>query len=360
MFYCSDSTLQFTSFPFSLYLLHIMTTLIISISSNKILVFLIIRYLENNARCCSQYRRYNTDIPSFLHNRPSSLVDHCMERLYSVADVEKQSIKVKDNKKGIFEVESQHPNSKGHWYGVSFGDDNTMPHCECDDWEKNRLPCKHFVMIFQLIDDWGFEKLPLHYRESPFLSLDHELVFLKEAVVHDHDQDDSDDVVTPGEDNNDMSNTASELPRRNKYTRGWSTKCKESVQQVTSLLHIVDDVETLQEVNALIHQCMDILGTAAKKEEGITLNKPTQNPTRMRRTTSSQPSATCFRDIPKARGKHPYSGRHGAKAETLKRTLNVHVDVTTGQPMCKRSKTACPKKCNIETIDNNGLRYEWK
>jgi len=38
------------------------------------------------------------------------------------------------------------------------------------------------VLIFSLIDGWDFEKLPSYYNTSPFLSLDHEVVLLKEPM----------------------------------------------------------------------------------------------------------------------------------------------------------------------------------
>lgn len=48
----------------------------------------------------------------------------------------------------------------------------TLPHCKCTDWEKHCLHCKHFLAVFSNFKGWGFDKLPAHYRESPFLTLD--------------------------------------------------------------------------------------------------------------------------------------------------------------------------------------------
>ena len=61
----------------------------------------------------------------------------------------------------------------------------------------------------------------------------------------------------------------SEIPQHQKYSRGWSTKCKEGIKNVTSLLHIVDDVDSLKETYALIQECINILSKAANKEDGI-------------------------------------------------------------------------------------------
>ena len=58
-------------------------------------------------------------------------------------------------------------------YKVSFGNDNTMPSCSCEDWRASAYPCKHFFAIIQKYpDDWPWEALSSLYRCSPFLTLD--------------------------------------------------------------------------------------------------------------------------------------------------------------------------------------------
>ena len=37
-------------------------------------------YCDNNTFYCSQYRSYNKEIPSCLHDRPREFVLHCLER----------------------------------------------------------------------------------------------------------------------------------------------------------------------------------------------------------------------------------------------------------------------------------------
>ena len=110
----------------------------------------------------------------------------------------------------------------------------------------------------------------------------------------------------------------SEIPQRPKYSRGWSTKCKEGIKNVTSLLHIVDDVHSLKETCALIQECINILSKAANKEDSIILEKPKP------KSTLSQPCTdSVFKEIPKAPKRHPFSGRHGIRAETMKGNLRL-------------------------------------
>jgi len=34
------------------------------------------------------------------------------------------------------------------WYSVQLGSDSVFPNCECVDFERHYLPCKHFFAIF--------------------------------------------------------------------------------------------------------------------------------------------------------------------------------------------------------------------
>ena len=327
------------------------------------MIFIIARYLENNARRFTQYRLYNADVPAYLHNRPSSLVSHCMEKLVSIASVGQEAIRIKDMKQGVFEVESQEPNMKGHWYAVSFGDENAMPNCECADWQKNRLPCKHFLLIFNHIEGWDFEKLPTHYNESPFLSLDHEVVFLKQPVQIEHNE--SSDSIAEQANNIPTSITVPtsqitvDIPDRQKHTRRLSTKCKEKAKQLTSLLHVTDDDETLKKVELLLDDCIDLLNKSVEHDDGIVLITQRKSDSMKQKFQLPSKSEVTFSNIPKARPKkHPYSGRHGSKAEVMKKSFNIDLDLETGQPAIKRSKSLDVTDVETEIItmdlDANG------
>ena len=124
------------------------------------LIFL--RYVELNTKLQSNYRQYNDDVPTYLHERPHSVIKHCMERLASSENTPADDIKLLDENNGTFKVRSQDDPTK--LYTVSFGNDSSgpviPPGCDCFDWERNRLPCKHFFAIFKNHPVWSFEKLP--------------------------------------------------------------------------------------------------------------------------------------------------------------------------------------------------------
>ena len=292
-------------------------------------------------------------MPHYLHDRPPSLINHCLDRLSSAVEIGQECIHMTDEERGTFKVKSLDPNTQGCWYSLSFGDDETMPHCECVDWEKHRLPCEHFLAVFRHFKGWGFDKFPTHYRESPFLTLDHVVVFRKEPVDKMDEEETVEDVIQENEvhgPNVNFDEKPSKLPVRPKSCRTWNTKCKEAIKQVTSLTHIVDDTESLKEVYTLLHDCINVLSNAAQKEEGLALEKPrnkdTSKSSTSKSTTSKSGTSSSFKEIPKAKTRNPFSGRHGERAEIMKRTFKVNVDVTAGEPVPKRTKKS---DCIIET-----------
>ena len=132
------------------------------------------RYMEKNVRCHRMYRTYNKELPEFLVNRPRYFVEHCKEKISLAMDIKKSSIKPSDTG-GVFEVKSE--SSRRRWYRLQFGHkEGTSPSCECEAWQRRRLPCKHFFAIFKHFPVWNWEKLPQNYRNSPYLTLDYHLL----------------------------------------------------------------------------------------------------------------------------------------------------------------------------------------
>ena len=77
------------------------------------------------------------------------------------------------------------------------------------------------------------------------------------------------------------------FPIDRKSRRTWNTKGKEALKQVTSLTHIVDNTESLTEVYTLLHDCINTLSNAAKKDEGLVLEKPRYKGTSKSSTSKS-------------------------------------------------------------------------
>ena len=74
---------------------------------------------------------------------------------------------------GIFQVDSA--TLADVKYMVLFDIDG-MPRCDCFDWKRFHLPCKHFCAVFHLYPEYGWSRLPAGYRDSPFFRVDEAIV----------------------------------------------------------------------------------------------------------------------------------------------------------------------------------------
>jgi hypothetical protein len=86
--------------------------------------FFLFSYIDNNTECSSGFKRYNKQIPHYLHNCPDYLVDHCLKRLIYADEAKIQTI---NDNTGIFSVKSETNNS---YYIVQAFYAENMPNVE--------------------------------------------------------------------------------------------------------------------------------------------------------------------------------------------------------------------------------------
>ncbi|KAI8488947.1 hypothetical protein Bbelb_334650 [Branchiostoma belcheri] len=121
------------------------------------------KYVQLNVAFSSCYRKYHSNIPTYLQDRPRGVVNHILPRLTEAQCYEP----------GVFKVTSKGGISQ-HYHTVNFetSSTNNMPSCTCRDWAKHKMPCKHFCAIFTLEEGWTWDKLSPAYRDNPLFSLD--------------------------------------------------------------------------------------------------------------------------------------------------------------------------------------------
>ena len=95
-------------------------------------------YTDANFKMNVRYRKYSSDLPEYLRNRPRELVKHCLKKI-SLAN-------------SAFSVKS-FENNESKRYMVSFGDDVNMQKSTCLDWESSCYPRKHFFAVFRKFHD---------------------------------------------------------------------------------------------------------------------------------------------------------------------------------------------------------------
>lgn len=128
------------------------------------------QYLLQNFQHSSMYRSYHSHIPSNLHDRPRSIIIHCLDRQTNSAKILADNVHDVDCEKGIFEIEKTSGNKHTVDFGISSSEQ--MPSCTCKDWLRYHIPCKHFFCIFTHRPAWQWDNLPPTYLESAYLSSD--------------------------------------------------------------------------------------------------------------------------------------------------------------------------------------------
>lgn len=114
------------------------------------------------------YRKYDSKVPGFLHNRPNGIVRHIMKRMYP----EYPSSYVQNCGHKLFMVNSETSDTR---YQVCLGSDIQLPSCQCVDYRINMLPCKHICAVVNL-PDVGWQSLGASFNNYPLLKLDSTVV----------------------------------------------------------------------------------------------------------------------------------------------------------------------------------------
>lgn len=110
------------------------------------------------------YRKYNQAVPQALHNRPSGVVKHIMSRIQAGYPCKK----IREALPGLYNARSDAGNDE---YQVWLGSDNYLPSCQCLDYKRNRLPCKHICAVIRL-PNVGWDSLGSRFSSHPLITLD--------------------------------------------------------------------------------------------------------------------------------------------------------------------------------------------
>lgn len=120
------------------------------------------RYVEYNVSC------FHSDVADSLHSQLlTSQVLKYLQNIRKEAEsfngtigfIEFGLYQVKDVDTEVYNV-------------VTLGDAVNFPSCNCSQWQQYRLPCKHMFFVFIHVDEWSFNRLPVHYRTNPLFTLD--------------------------------------------------------------------------------------------------------------------------------------------------------------------------------------------
>ena len=115
-------------------------------------------------------------MPPWLHNKPKKYVKHCVEKAKLGQEIPMENVKANGE---IFFVKSM--TSKDVTYEVFFGDATSYPSCECFEWKKKQMPCKHMFAVMEHIHETSWESFSPKYKDSAFFKIDFEVIRLTDV-----------------------------------------------------------------------------------------------------------------------------------------------------------------------------------
>ena len=75
--------------------------------------------------------------------------------------------------------------------------------CTCPDWLQWHIPCKHFFIIFRVVEGWGWNALPDAYTKSAYLCADSTALSERYNLKP---QSTADEAITEQGNNEDVTN----------------------------------------------------------------------------------------------------------------------------------------------------------
>lgn len=294
------------------------------------------RYKEHNIQCSDAYKRYDSRIPIFLHNRPKSLVQHMMNRMHSSIG----PANITRNSERQFTVTSGREK-----YQVWLGSESYLASCQCMDNKINKLPCKHIIAVVQM-PDVGWEALGTSFKDHPLFTLDPLIVKsvndnLDDTIVYGEQ---SIDEVIPDDcpdDGLDVSHDEPPVPenpavppvsgnkdepvkekimlpirKRNEKSR-LRSKCVQSLKMLHDQLYLLQDQNALAHTDELINKILSYTQKHQSKSNALTLKDKTLSPKKRRKTRKYSTQHL----LPKKRNR--FQRRVGTAAEMRKAKVDV-------------------------------------
>ncbi|XP_050403543.1 uncharacterized protein LOC126819484 [Patella vulgata] len=115
-------------------------------------------YKNANIDSFQECGKLESELPFISHNMPKDIVHHIANNWGSIQNAEE----IVNEGNGKFMVGSER---------LRYIIDLWVPYCECFNWAKDKLPCKHMCAVFKFYPETWME-VPEYYRNSPFLTID--------------------------------------------------------------------------------------------------------------------------------------------------------------------------------------------
>ena len=231
-------------------------------------------YINLNVKSSSKYRSYHQKVVEWdLLDKPKKYVKHCLERISKVEQIDSNDIQVIERNR-LFKVKSS---SKEIFHQLDLGDKYSFPTCNCHDWKKHLMPCKHFLALFEHKTGISWNPLGDFHRKSPYFNIDSEAFGLDADTSTLYPAVDNYDVSTdislskekPRENNISIENYRESLLPVNKPKCKTDLDCREILKQLKSLTYIITDAATLKELKENLIDVRDKFSKHAPVDHGL-------------------------------------------------------------------------------------------
>ena len=205
------------------------------------------------------------------------------------------------------------------------GPEKSFPNCQCIDWKRTMLPCKHMVAIFQSDLQVSWDSLPASYRSSPFLSLDLSVIHGEGKEEKEEEEEDQTLIQNYAAQQFDEDESQSKLksslqiPIKKFLKANKASSCREILSQIKSLTYLLCDEDILSSLVKTLKSTLLEFQEHAPKEEGLTLEA--------KKTCKRKLSSlTINENLPKPKTKKSeLSGRVGVSTEKRRMAKDIQV-----------------------------------
>ena len=242
------------------------------------------------------HRKYDEKVPSVLRNRPKYVVQHIMKRSFPPYP----SSYIQRCGSSLFTVKSSTTDEQ---YQVWLGSETQLPSCQCFDFKRNKLPCKHICAVVNL-PDVGWESVGASFQTYPLFKLDPVVVpniLPSEEKTENIASSPRDDFVNESSENvprvpeNDCMNSSSDvkinpLKRRRQGTlSNGRNKCISTVKALHDELYMITDRDVLATIKDMVTKALSYARQNRPVENKLPLKDKTLSPRKKKSKVQNYP-----------------------------------------------------------------------
>ena len=283
--------------------------------------------------------------------------------------------------------------SSNERYQVWLGSETQLPSCQCMDYRKSRLPCKHICAVVSL-PDVGWQSLGASFNNHPLFKLDDAVVakpvnaqsstFQTTDNIHYDDvldnhcdvHDNNDNVFDNDDDGFDNDNTFYDRKRANrerlpapstnvpvdlkkrKGNKNNRAKIIATLKALHDELYIVTDKQVLAKLGDMINEALLYARVNHPAENDLPLKDKTLSPRKgKKRKANNLQQSSSDRSSLSLRAKKIKKKRYGIGADKREKASNLTI-LSNGS--IKRTEKESKKPCTIDLTNMENDKLEDK